>query len=173
MKNKTVFIILATVFTTIFLVWMGIRITQSISFNQGCKQYLKRAADASTVEVAKSELEKAIAYAEKNNLTEGVVSVFFKQPKNDVGFWYNNMLSAYNELNTMDENTSTLEQTNMLMRLRESLVDETEDGIEVTVPDGISVYPNNKFFFWMGIVSFFMMIGLWFWVYMYDAVYYE
>lgn len=98
MKNKIFAIIAATFFTAIFCVWAGIRIVSAVSFDQNCEQYIKRAADASTVEVAKKELGKAIDYAEKNNLTEGIVSIFLKQPKNDIGFWYNNLVNAYNEL---------------------------------------------------------------------------
>lgn len=172
MKKKTAAIIIATIFTVLFCVWAGIRIYSEVTFNNNCKQYIKRAADASTVEVAKEELGKAIEYAEKNNLTEGVVYIFIKQPKNDIGFWYKNMVNAYNELNEINENTTNMEQTNMLMKLRESLVDNTEDGVEVTVPSGISVYPNNSIMFWFGLISFIMMVGFWIFVFYYDAVFY-
>lgn len=175
MKKKTattIAIIFATVFTVLFCVWAGIRIYSEVTFNNNCKQYIKRAADASTIEVAREELGKAIEYAEKNNLTEGIVHIFFKQPKNDIGFWYNNMVSAYNELCEVDENTNSMEQTNLLMKLRESLVDNTEDGVSVTVPSGIAVYPNNALLFWFGIISAIMMIGLWLFVFFSDAVFY-
>lgn len=41
---------------------------------------------------------------------------------------------------------STLENTNVLMKLRESLTDNSEKGTQLTIPTGISRYPNNALF---------------------------
>ena len=83
--------------------WAVLRLSAYVEFNVNCEQYIKRAADASTVETAVSELEKAISYAEENNLTDGVVSIFLHQPRNDIGFWYNNITEAYEELKNLPE----------------------------------------------------------------------
>ena len=42
------------------------------------------------------------------------------------------------------------------MKVRESLTDEGEKGTIMTIPDGISVYPNNSLFFVFGTISLVM-----------------
>lgn len=154
-------LVMAIIFTLTFLAWGTVRIVDAVQFNMGCKQYLKRAADANSVEMAKDQLKTAIDYAESEGLTEGIVSIILKQPKNDIGFWYDNMKKSYEELEKVDENTSQLERTNILMKLRESLTDSSEDGTVVTIPDGISIYPNNVAFFWWGLLSFILACAFW------------
>ena len=119
--------------TLMFCAWSTVRIVKAVQFNMNCTQYIKRAADANTVELAKEELAKAISYAERNNLTEGVVSIFLQQPKNDIGYWYKN--------------------------LTESLTDEKQSGVYVTMPYGISIYPENVFYFWWGLLSSICCLG--------------
>jgi len=160
-SNRTLNWFIAIVATVLFFVWAATRIVATVQFNINCKQYLKRAADASTIEMAKEELEKAISFAEEKRLTEGVVSIFLKQPKNDLGYWYRNMVEAYSELDKIPETVTSLEQSNVLMKLRESLTDETETGISVTVPDGISIYPYNPSYFWWGLLSGVICIVMW------------
>ena len=57
---------------------------------------------------------------------------------------------------------STLENTNVLMKLRESLTDNSEQGTKLTIPAGIYLYPNNALFLvanWIsGIVIFAFLI---------------
>ena len=139
---------------------LGIRIWKGISFDLGCEAYLKRAADASSIEMAKEELAKAIKYSDDNNLNSGIVSIFFKNPKNDIGYWYNNMKQSYLEMDTLPATSSSLEKTNVLMKLRESLTDQGSSSVTITVPDGITIYPYNRFFFWSILVSAILSIGL-------------
>lgn len=160
-KAATIFMVFAIIATMIFGAWATVRIVKEIDFNTNCEQYLKRAADANTVETAKEELAKAISYAEAHNLTKGIVSIFLHQPKNDVGYWYKNMTEAYDELENLPEDATSLEKTNVLMKLRETLTDERESGVAVTIPDGISIYPNNVLYFWWGLLSFIAGCVLW------------
>ena len=147
--------------TLMFCAWSTVRIVKAVQFDMNCTQYIKRAADANTVELAKEELAKAISYAEKNNLTEGVVSIFLNQPKNDVGYWYKNLTEAYAELENLSEDATSLEKTNLLMKMRESLTDEKQSGVYVTIPDGISIYHKNVFYFWWGLLSAICCLGSW------------
>lgn len=121
-------------------------------FNMGCEQYLKRAADANTIELAQENLEVALKYVEKHDLTDGIVSLFLHQPKNDINYWYRNLNSSIDELNKVTDETTQLEKSNILMKLRETLTDveggET-GGTCITHPSGIEVYPLNKLFFWL------------------------
>lgn len=152
-KAAKTFLVLAIVTTVIFGIWVGNRTVAGIVFDKSSTQYLKRAADANSIEMAKVELGKAISYAESQGLTEGVVSIFLRQPKNDIGYWYTNMVTAYEELESLPEDSTPLEKTNVLMKLRETLTDNNDRGTSVTVPNGISIYPNNVGYFWWGIIS--------------------
>lgn len=159
-KVSRVWLVLAIICSLICCWWLGARMVNSVQFDHQCEAYLKRAADANTVEIAKENLAKAIGYAEENNLTEGIVSIFFHNPRNDIGFWYENMKACYEELEGLPEDATSLERTNMLMKLRESLVD-TGESTSVTVPNGISVYPNNVMYFWWGIISSILACAFW------------
>lgn len=160
-KTAKKFMVIAIIMSVVFGAWATVRIVKAVKFNINCEQYLKRAADANTVETAKEELAKAISYAETNNLTEGVVSIFLHQPENDIGYWYKNMTEAYSELENLSDDATSLEKTNVLMKLRETLTDETESGISVTIPEGISIYPSNVLYFWWGIISGVLCLGMW------------
>ena len=160
-KAAKIFMVLAIIATIVFGAWSTVRIVKYVQFDMNCTQYIKRAADANTVETAKEELSKAISYAEENNLTEGVVSIFLNQPSNDIGYWYKNMTESYSELENLSEDATSLEKTNVLMKLRETLTDEKKSGVSVTIPDGISIYPSNVLYFWWGLLSSIFCFGLW------------
>ena len=157
-------ILVSSVFTAVFIIWCVIRIANAVSFDLECKAYLQRAAAANTVELAKPELAKAIEYAEQNNLTSGIVSIFLKNPTNDIGFWYGNMKASYEELDKIADDATALEKTNVLMKLRETLTDrDSSGGTKITVPEGIAIYPNNVVYFWLCIftVAGICVFGTW------------
>jgi hypothetical protein len=89
---------------------------------------------------------------EENKLTEGYTSVWYDTQEDDISFWYNNLKSAESELNTIGANASQLEKSNVLIKLRETLLDQDKNGEHVTVPNGISRYPHN------GIIGAFVFI---------------
>ncbi|MEL6660196.1 MAG: hypothetical protein AAFY48_02670 [Bacteroidota bacterium] len=133
---------LSAILILISLTICGFRVAKKIQFKQNVSGYLKRAADANTIELAEQELTKAITYLEANNLTSGYTSVLWQTPDEDIDYWYRNLKASQLELQTL-ESESALEKTNVLIKLRETLVDVGES-TKVTVPDGLSVYPNNK-----------------------------
>lgn len=149
-------IILTLIGLVMFLVWAGIRIVAGISFKQDCSGYLKRAADANTVELADKELSRAVTYIENNQLTSGYTSVIYRTPDEDLGFWYSNLKASQKELQEISPEATQLERTNVLMKLRETLLDDGEKGQSVTQPDGISVYPNNAVLWFIGLLSLLM-----------------
>ncbi|MFA5107750.1 MAG: hypothetical protein WC497_05515 [Patescibacteria group bacterium] len=148
---KTVILVF---FATIFLGWAVVRIERGVNFSMNCSQYLKRAADANTIELAQANLKTAIEYAEHESLTNGVVSIFLHQPSNDIGFWYSNLIASQKELGQVTANTTQLEKSNLLMKLRETLTDNSKEGTTITRPKGISIYPANSLFFWWAIIGF-------------------
>lgn len=125
-----------------FFVIITYEIVCGITYNVNIEGYLKRAADANTVEMAKQELDRALSGIEQCSLTSGNSSVLWNTPNNDVTFWYNNIKESRKELGNIKEDASLTEQTNVLMKLRETLLDNVSKGGEiVTAPSGISLHP--------------------------------
>lgn len=152
--KKTISLLLLIFSISVF----GWRIKQKIVFKQNVTGYLKRAADANTIPLANQELTKVIDYLEANNLTSGYTSVLYQTPDEDISFWYNNLKASQKELQTLNS-TSALEKTNVLIKLRETLLD-TGERTKVTVPSGLSIYPNNKIGALLTTLACFSLFGL-------------
>lgn len=135
----------------------GARIYKGIVFKQNVTGYLKRAADANTIDLASVELGKAITYLEKNNLTTGFTSIIYQTPDEDIDFWYRNLKASEDELKNLNS-TSALEKTNVLMKLRETLLD-TGEKTKVTIPPGLAVYPHNTLWAIVMSIAFFGGFG--------------
>ena len=150
---------LAILFGVLFSIWLCIITIFSIQFDRNCGGYLKRAADANTVELAKKELYKSYQYMLRNNLTEGYTSIIYNTPDEDIGFWFKNIESSYRELENIPDKASQLEKTNVLMKLRETLLDKVEKGESITVPKGISRYPYNGMLSFTGWTLFLCFVG--------------
>lgn len=139
----------------IFLPFVCFTITavKAVQFQQDCGGYLKQAADANSVELATERLNLAIDYIEKNNLTEGYTSILWKTENDNIEFWYNNLKACQKELEEVKE-SSQLEKTNVLMKVRESLTDDRgKNGTVLNTPCGISRYPHNTAFAIFNIIS--------------------
>jgi hypothetical protein len=134
----------------LLLSWAGVRIVNDIQFSRQCTGHIKRAADSNTVELAEEELKVALDYAERNGMTSGYTSVMYQSPDEDVKFWYTNLHDAYHQLLALPETATPLEKSNLLMKLRQTLLDHGKDGESVTYPSGLSVFPNNGFYAWWG-----------------------
>ena len=159
-------------FTIIFLsilmlVSAGTVIYKRIDFKQNCSGRLERAANANTVELAVNELDASIRYAEAKNYTTGYTSVIYKTPDEDVAYWYNNLCASRQELLNLSDSTSTLEKTNTLMKLRETLTDTGENGTRVIYPTGLQFYPHNflwgilRWFIWIALIAIYVIIRFW------------
>lgn len=150
---------IATLLIIFSLISPIITIIVGVRFNQNCSGYIKQAADANSVELALQRLDMAIAYVEDNELTDGYTSIFYKTEDDNIGFWYQNLKTCREELVNCLESTQ-LEKTNVLLKVRESLTDEGKDGTELTLPNGISRYPSNgQFCFWNTMSLILMFIG--------------
>jgi len=133
--------IISILLIVISIVIFGFRISKKIQFKQNVSGYLKRAADANTIELAHQELTKVIDYLEANGITSGYTSILWETPDEDIGFWYENLKASQTELQNL-KSESALERTNVLIKLRETLID-TGEKTTVTLPNGLAVYPNN------------------------------
>ena len=139
---------------------LATRTIKSIQLYQNCTGYLKRAAYASTVETAKDELQKSIQYLEDNELTSGYTSIIWRTPNDDIGFWYKNLKSTESELSKVDSTTSSVEKTNLLIKLRETLLDDSKNGNKITTPNGLSRHPYNSLWALLTSISVVILMGL-------------
>ncbi len=153
--------LLAIIFSVIFSGVLLVYIFFNIQFERNCKGYLKRAADANTIDLAKVELGRAIGYIEAHNLTSGFTSVIYNTPDEDIGFWYQNLKASAQELASVSAEATSLEKSNVLMKLRETLLDKSDSGEKVTVPGGISAFPYNAIMFWLFFLSSFWATFFW------------
>jgi hypothetical protein len=156
MKTKTSFLLSALSFIG-FLTICGFAVVDAVKFDRNCEGHLKRAADANSIEMAQAELQIAIDYIEAEDLDTGYTSIIYTTPDEDMGYWANNLKQANNELKDMisADTSSNLEKSNMLIKLRETLIDHKggDSGDTVTVPSGVSRYPNNATYMWALLIS--------------------
>lgn len=137
-----------------FLTWVGFRSYNKIQFDRHCSGYLKRAADANTIELAKKQLTVVVKYCEAHELTSGFTSIIYTTPDEDVEFWYNNLKSSLTELDSVSANATQLEKSNVLMKLRETLLDNDDKGkTKITYPAGVYIYPYNIGYLLWAIIS--------------------
>lgn len=154
-------IMLACLLSLAFLGLGVTRIINEVQFGISVTDYLKRAADANTVELAVENLDTAITELERRGVTSGNTGVLWQSPANDVSFFYANLTSARAELEALTPETTPLERSNMLMKLRESIADHGEGGTTITGPGGLAVHPNNPFWFWSLWITALFAIGAW------------
>jgi hypothetical protein len=155
---KIVYVVLCVLCTLVPCVVYGIAIAKTIPMDANCISYFSMAADANSVELAEKHLTSGITYLEENNLIEGNTKILIYKPTVDIGLWYENLKSAQvqlQELSTNEELTE-LEESNALMKLRETLLDS--NGC-VTYPYMISFYPNHIGWFWTMLFIWTLWIG--------------
>ena len=119
-----------------------------------CGDWLESAANANTIAIAKDRLDKAINYVEANNLSSGSCYWLWWTPKTDLKIWYDNLKATQAELSSTPATVSRLEESNVLLKLRETLTDEGEKGkTEVVAPYGISLHPGYGVTMWGFVVT--------------------
>lgn len=123
------------------------------TYENQVRGHLKRAADAQTVEMAREELAIAVHNLEARNLTSGYTSVFYNTPDEDIGFWYRNLNASLTELTNLPAAATLLERSNILMRLRSTLLHHGDKGESVNEPEGIEMFPSNTAFSMLSLFS--------------------
>jgi len=121
-------------------------VVQAYLFDLRCGDYLKLAADASSVKMADDFLAKSIDYLNRTGKISGNSAIIFKKPKHDVGIWYRQILAAKSLTEQMvakGDKATALENSNVLMKVRETLLDNGEHGQHLTLPVYISLVPNQ------------------------------
>ena len=138
MRKVIVWLFLA-MFIISFVTMIATMVVLTKRFVWGCSAHILNAATTTSVEVAKRELEIAISYAEAYDLTEGNTSIGGRNPNCDIGLWYQNLKDAYNKLESAG-GTTLLEESNVLMEVRESLTVASPIKMEARVPNNIWYY---------------------------------
>ena len=152
-RNHTkLFIIIALVGTLVFSVWATVRIVEYVDYQEEIGGHINRAKIANTVPTAIQEMRIVVRELEEHGYTSGCTCIFFNFPENDIGFWYNNLKESLQELEDLPPNASTLETSNTLLKLRETLE---------KAPNGITIYPHNTAFFSWGTLSALWGGGFW------------
>ncbi len=121
---------------------------REMAFNRDCKAHLKRAADATSVDLAKQELRTALDYIEAHGMTYGYATLFYYTPENDLRFWHQNLEQAWTDLTSLPKDATELERSNMLLKLRETILDHDKDGETVTSPGKAFLHPHISIFAW-------------------------
>lgn len=165
---KGAFLTFAILFTLAFVLAPIIEATMWFPFKGGCEDYLKLAGDAPTIEKATEYLGKAVSYVETNGLTSGNSAYFIRTPRNDVGIWYKQIKGAHETVKALVDQEATnpgsvnqLTKDNALMKVREVVLDEGSDGVEVTLPQHIWIFPSQVSFLAWYLLSAFLAIIFW------------
>lgn len=131
---------------------------RSYQFKIGCGDWLKLAADAADIRQANHFLEEGIRYIEKKNLTTGSSAYFIHTPSADVGLWYQRLKKRKEVIEEVIERdakgeSTPLEISNTLIKLRELLLDIEEDETKVTLPTKIWLFPYQLTFLFSYMIS--------------------
>jgi hypothetical protein len=157
---KFVGVVLTVLGVILFVGFCVFAIVQAYHFDRDCGDYLKLAGDAPTITRANDFLKKAIVYLGETGKTSGDSAFIFKRrPSNDVAVWYQQLVAA--EKTTEDilakgDNAPQLEKDNALMKIRETVLDQGE-GVIVTHPTNISLYPGQGSFY-RGLIASIVLI---------------
>lgn len=103
------------------LVSGGLVSYRSITYRLHVEDYLKRAGDAPSVDLASAALATAMANAAERGLTHGNTSWFIDSPANDVAYWFRQLEAAQQELKIAQKEGTSIASSNALMKLREAL----------------------------------------------------
>lgn len=145
-KNVTLRRVAAVALILPLMILCGWRTGVMLEYGRSIEGHLKRAADANSIEMAERELQTALSAMEARGMTEGYSSVFYQTPGDDIGYWHDNLKTSLEELRALPPDASPLEKSNMLIKLRETILDHDSEGENVTAPSGISAYPHVKLF---------------------------
>lgn len=150
-KSARICLALAIIASLLFAAWGMVRMFQATKFHYGCEAFIQRAANVSSVEEAKVNLDVAITYVEEHELSNS--------KKDSIQEWYLNLKQCYNAL----EEASDSNETETLLNVREKLLefDNEHERSRVEKPWGISVTPYNGLYAIWGLISFMVAVCAW------------
>lgn len=130
-----------------------------VMFNIDCGGHMELAAKANSISLAQQEMRMVVKYLEDHNLTKGNTAVLWNTPQQDLNFFYNNMKASLEELERIEDDSSSLDKSNVLMKLRETLTETSGKGSEkMCVPFGITRAPHQVLFIIWAVISAVMLV---------------
>lgn len=82
----------------LFIAWGVVRQNAGEKFEEEVGGYLDNYVEAGNTQTAIENLDMAIKGLEAKGLTEGQISIFWKNPNNNIGIWYHNLLESKKDL---------------------------------------------------------------------------
>ena len=136
--NKPWFLTLAIILTALFGLSIFARCTVITSFDKNCTEYLEKATEVNSVDLAKENLKEALSH----------VSILEKEEanNNEISYWYKNLKSSYEELESLPNDLSSLEEHLVLARLGSE--------IDTNVPEEVKLYPYGNFSYLLCAITF-------------------
>jgi hypothetical protein len=152
MKKNKAPCLLMTVCAIVCIVVLVMVCVAQIQFSRKYEGHLKRAADANSLKLAEKELSTALGYLIANGYNtesgrnlgriDDHTSIVYSTPDEQISFHYDNVVASLKEVRAVrakGDKATSLEKSNVLMKLRETLL----DGNAVTYPKGLAIYPWN------------------------------
>jgi hypothetical protein len=175
-KNSPVPALIVVTSLVVMVLGIGYAIIAGIQFDRKYEGHLKRAADANSLKLAEKELTTAYAYLKQHRLDteagrnagwlDDNTNILYTTPDNQISFHVDNVKASLDDVSSvkaMGDKASALERSNVLIKLRESLLDDRSDGHHVTCPTGLSVFPYNMeltLAFWGSVLGL-LIGGIW------------
>lgn len=138
-------IVTITSLLVLLMVFLFIIVSES-KFNNNCLFYLQEVIETESIDVAKTNFNKAIEYIEEKNIINGDGRILIIQSKseNDIGLWYNTLKEAQNELAKLPEIASTATKKKALLKVKKIIATNGK----LNFPVGIYYYPFNYIVLW-------------------------
>lgn len=127
------------------LMFLMVYVPAHIELQQDIVSPLKKASDAPTLQSANELLKKAVGNIEKKGLDEGNSYLLYADDNSSLDLWYGQLKLAQIETDKLlsDSSLSRVDMSNHLIKLRETIVDDTNNGTKVTKPPYLQLYPYN------------------------------
>ena len=130
--------------------------TLNYNYHKGVTEHIEKAVQASTIEIAKNELNLAIDYVNNDSRLAAIVNGKLKGDYSKFIFQYQNLQSLAENLRWVDSQSSLAVKTYSFDRINHALVVTNEAGRKVISPE--SSDPNSIGL--PGIVGLCLLIGI-------------
>lgn len=149
MKRKSVannlLFVVFVISLLLFVIWGGSRFVNSTIFNNNVLKPLVEVATTDDFNKSKNLLDGVVSYLEDQGKTEGIVSIVFRNPTNDMGIFYQNLKRSQAIMSTVSKDSSKDEIRNVMDIVKVHL------GFgyyllffpRVNCPMGMDIYPYN------------------------------
>ena len=145
-----------------FFSWAITRIVRSNNFDDNCTYHITQALGNYSITTppekgfaySEQEIDTAITYLEKNNLTNGYTTITDRQSFEDLSAYYSSLKERSEYLHSLknmrSEEVAAFQKYTTMKNLQSK---------EVDCPNGISVFPHNTLYMIWMLLSMLCLIG--------------